>query len=143
MKHQQNHGRILLPEESFEAFQANTTNTINLQIDKELLNEIRTRSVADEEIQEIRRKKASGTACDGKIALGQCKENKGLLTYNGLIRIPDDNELRLRILRDHHDVQAVGHPGRTRTLELVSRNFYWAQQRRYVHQYVNHCDICR
>jgi len=40
MKHHQNHGRILLSEESFEAFQANTTETINLEKDKELLNEI-------------------------------------------------------------------------------------------------------
>ena len=50
MKHRQNHGRILLPEEAFEAIQANTTETINLEIDKELLNEIRTLSTADEEV---------------------------------------------------------------------------------------------
>jgi len=47
MKHRQKHGRILLPEEAFEALQANTTQTINLEIDKELLNEIRTLSEAD------------------------------------------------------------------------------------------------
>ena len=70
MKHRQSHGRILLPEEAFEALridnhakvqQANTTETISLQIDKELLSEIRTLSAADKEIQEIRRKKANGT----------------------------------------------------------------------------------
>jgi len=70
MKHRQNHGRILLSEEAFEAVQANTMETINLEIDKELLNEIWTLSAADKEIQEIRRKKASGTTRDGKIALG-------------------------------------------------------------------------
>jgi len=79
MKHRQNHGRILLPEDAFEALQANTTETIKLEIDKELLNEIRTLSAADKEIQEIRNKKASGTTRDGKIALGLCEENSGLL----------------------------------------------------------------
>ena len=123
MKYRQNNGRILLPEEAFEALQANTTETINLEIDKELLNEIQTLSAADKEIQEIRRKKASGTTCDGKIALGLCEENSGLLMYHGLIWIPDDDTLRLRILRDHHDVQAAGDPGRARTLELISRSF--------------------
>jgi len=59
--------------------------TINLEIDKELLNEIRTLSATDEEIQETRRKKASGTTRDGMIVLGLCEENKGLLTYDGLI----------------------------------------------------------
>jgi len=77
MKYRQNNGRILLPEEAFEALQANTTETINLEIDKELLNEIQTLSAADKEIQEIWRKKASGTTCDGKIALGLCEETAG------------------------------------------------------------------
>jgi len=39
-------------------------------------------------------------------------------------------------------VQATEHPGRARTLELISRNFYWPRQRKYVHRYVNHCDTC-
>jgi len=142
MKHRQNHSRILLPEEAFEALQANTMETINLKIDKELLNEIRTLSAADKEIQEIRRKKASGTTRDGKIALGLCEENSGLLMYDGLIWVPDNDTLLLRILRDHHDVQAAGHPGRARTLELVSQNFYWPGQRKYIHRYVDHCDTC-
>ena len=40
MKHQQNHSQILLPEETFEALQANTMETTKLEIDKELLSEI-------------------------------------------------------------------------------------------------------
>jgi len=142
MKHWQNHGRILLPEEAFKALQANTTETINHEIDKELLNEIRTLSAADKEIQEIRRKKANGTTRDGEIVLGLYEENSGLLMYDGLIWIPDDDTLRLRILRDHHDTQAAGHPGRARILELVSRSFYWPGQRKYIHRYVDHCDTC-
>jgi len=139
MKHRQNHSRILLPEEAFEALQANTTETINLEIDKELLNEIRTLSAADKEFKEIRRKKASGTTHDGKIALGICQENSGLLMYDGLIWVLNNDTLRLCILRDHHDTQAAGHPGRARTLELVSRNFYWPGQRKYIHRSVDHC----
>jgi len=87
--------------------QTNTMETISLQIDKDLLNEIRTLSATDKEIQEIRRKKASGTTRNGKIALGLCEENSRLLRYNGRIWIPDNNTLRLRLLRDHHDAQAA------------------------------------
>ena len=110
MKHRQNHGRILLPEEAFEALQGCTTKTINLQIDKELLREIRALSATDKEIQEIQRKKANRTTRDGKITLGLCEQNSRLLMYDGLISIPDNDILRLRILRDHHDAQAAGHP---------------------------------
>ena len=134
MKHRQNHGRILLPEEGFEVpridnhakvLQANTTETISVEIDKERLSEIRTLSASDKEIQEIQRKKANGTTHDGKIALELWEGNSGLLMYDGLIWIPDNDTLRLRILRDHHNAQAAGHPGRARTLELISINFYW------------------
>ena len=62
--------------------------------------------------------------------------------YDSLIWIPDNDTLRLRILRDHHDAQAAEHLGRARTLELVSRNFYWPRQRKYVHRYIDHRDTC-
>jgi len=68
---------MLLPEEAFEALQANTSETIKLEIDEELLNEIQTLSAADKEIQEIRRKMASRTTPDRKIALGLCEETAG------------------------------------------------------------------
>jgi len=139
MKHWQNHSQILLPEDAFEALQANTTATISLEIDKELLKESRTLSAVNKEIQQIRREKANGTTRDGKIALGICEENSGLLMYNGLIWIPDNDTLRLRILRDHHDTQAAGHPGQARTLELIRRNFYWTGQWKYIHRYVDYC----
>jgi len=42
-----------------------------------------------------------------KIALGLYEENSGLLMYDGLIWIPDNDTLRLRILRDHHDAQVT------------------------------------
>jgi len=52
---------------------------MKLQIDKELLSEIRERSVKDKEVREILGKKVSGTTRDGKIALGLCEEKDGVL----------------------------------------------------------------
>ena len=66
IKHRQNHSRILLPEEAFEAtqidnhgkvLQANTTETISLEIDKELLSEIQTLSAADKRSKKSRGKR--------------------------------------------------------------------------------------
>jgi len=67
------------------AFHVNTMETISLQIDKELLSEIRTLSAADKKVQEIQKKKANGTTRDGKIALWLHEENNGVLLYDGLI----------------------------------------------------------
>jgi len=82
---------------------ANTTENISLQIDKELLSEIRTLSAGNQKVQQIRKKKANGTTRNGKIALGLYEENNRVLVYDSLIWIPDNDNLRLRILRDHHD----------------------------------------
>jgi hypothetical protein len=61
----------------------------------------------DETIRGIRKKLKNGVTRDGKIGLGLCDEKNGLLTYDGLIWIPDNDELRIGILLDHHDAQAA------------------------------------
>ena len=67
--------------------------TMKLQIDKELLSEIREQSAKDKEVREILGKKARGNTRDRKIPLGLCEEKEGVLIYNGLIWIPDNDEL--------------------------------------------------
>jgi hypothetical protein len=140
MKHRQNRGRILLPE---EVFHANGTQLITLTPDNSLIAEIRKKTKLDREIQEVVNKLRRGVTRDSKVPLGLCEEDNGLLLYEGLIWVPNNDELRLRILHEHHDAQAAGHPGRAKTLELVSRNYYWPQQRQYVNRYVDYCDTCR
>jgi len=39
-------------------------------------------------------------------------------------------------------MKVAGHPGHWKTLELVSRNYWWPQMSRYIRQYVNTCDLC-
>ena len=42
---------------------------------------------------------------------------------NGKIYVPDDQALRLYIVKLHHDTPITGHPGREKTLELVQRSY--------------------
>lgn len=63
-----------------------------------------------------------------------------LWTYDGRAYVPES--LRHQVLKGHHDIPAAGHPGRDRTLELVSRNYYWPRMSRYVATYVGSCDLC-
>jgi hypothetical protein len=140
MKHRQNRGQILLPE---EVFRTNGKQLIILTPDNSLIVEIWEKTKLDKEIQEVVNKLRRGVTRDSKIPLGLCEEDNGLLLYEGLIWVPNNDELRLRILHEHHDAQAAGYPGRAKTLELVSRNYYWPQQWQYVNQYVDYCDTCK
>jgi len=49
-------------------------------------------------------------------------ERDGLLCFRDHIYVPNDLELRRRITSQHHDTKVAGHPGRWKTLELISRN---------------------
>src|SRR5215213_367340 len=57
------------------------------------------------------------------ISLAECGRNDNRLTYRNRIYVPNHEPLRLRLLQDHHDVPAAGHPGRAKTLELLSRAY--------------------
>jgi len=41
-----------------------------------------------------------------------------------------------------HNRKVAEHPRHWKTLELVSRNYWWLQMSRYIRQYVSTCDLC-
>jgi len=41
-----------------------------------------------------------------------------------------------------HNIKVAEHPRHWKTLELVSRNYWWLQMSRYIRQYVSTCDLC-
>lgn len=66
----------------------------------------------------------------------------GFLRYDNLIYIPDSDDLRLRILRYKHDHILSGHPGQTKTIDLVRRDYTWPGLREFVKKYVKSCTTC-
>lgn len=65
-----------------------------------------------------------------------------VLFFRGKVYVPNDPELRRRIVALHHDTKIAGHPGRWKTLEMVSRTYWWPQMSRYIGQYTKACDLC-
>jgi len=66
----------------------------------------------------------------------------GLLYFRGKIYVPDTSDLHRRIVALSHNSRLAGHSGRWKTLELVSRNYWWPQMSRYVGRYISTCDMC-
>jgi hypothetical protein len=61
---------------------------------------------------------------------------------NGKIYVPEDQVLRLDILKLHHDTPIAGHPGREKILELVQRSYTWPGMSTFVKEYTNKCERC-
>ena len=66
----------------------------------------------------------------------------GFLRHDNLIYIPDTNDLRLRVLRYKHDHILSGHPGQTKTVDLIRRDYTWPGLREFVKKYVKSCTTC-
>jgi len=66
-----------------------------------------------------------------------------LVLKEGKVYVPKDEELRVEVIQLHHDVPAAGHGGRWKTVELVTRNYWWPGVTRDVGRYVEGCDLCQ
>ena len=73
----------------------------------------------------------------------------GLLYYrvdpsdSARIVVPNDDNLKLRIMCEFHDSPIAGHLGREKTFLAVSRDFFWPNQYRWVRKYVRTCETCQ
>ena len=71
------------------------------------------------------------------------KIEEDLVLKEGKVYVPKDTELRAEVIRLHHNVPAAGHGGRWKTVELVTRNYWWLGVTREVGKYVEGCDLCQ
>ncbi|WP_461384568.1 integrase zinc binding domain-containing protein, partial [Devosia indica] len=83
---------------------------------------------------------------DGERIPGYGINESGLLIYqtqDGLMKLWVPQELRMKVLTEGHDNQISGHLGIERTLELMSRKYYWNDMKKDVQEYVRTCEVCQ
>ena len=107
-----------------------------------LLRDIRKSSNSGQEEAVARAAKELQGVSTKSLHSSEWSEVDGLLLFRGRIYVPDALDLRRRIVALHHDSLIAGHAGRWKTMELVSRNYYWPQMSRFIGQYVSTCDLC-
>jgi hypothetical protein len=67
----------------------------------------------------------------------------GLLLYDNRIYVPEDKDVRLDLLRLHHNSSIAGHQGDARTLEYLSQKYYWPGMKAQVNRYIDSCETCQ
>jgi len=78
-----------------------------------------------------------------QLSLAECKEENGYLIYRDRVYVPDYLPLKLQLIKDHHDTPAGVHPGRSKTLELLGRTYYWPQMHKDVGRFICNCHTCQ
>ena len=122
-------------EEGFGStgYQQNLTRRISSltanSFDKDFLERVKKSAEKDEEYQK---------------ELSKNPTNKeGVIFFQKRLRIPFDQEIQKEILESEHDHPTAGHFGQKKTLELVTRNFYWPKMDETINEYVRTCDACQ
>jgi len=58
------------------------------------------------------------------ISLAACTWEGNRLRYRDRLYVQAHEPLKLAIIRENHDAPAAGHPGRSKTHELITRRYY-------------------
>lgn len=69
------------------------------------------------------------------------EKHAGYWTYQGRIVVPAS--MQLEIVREHHSNVVSGHFSWSKTLDLVSRQFWWPKMRETVQTFVQSCASCQ
>src|ERR1051325_9799078 len=69
--------------------------------------------------------------------------DRNIFEFQGRMVIPDDEEIKRKILRNGHDHETSGHPGIAETINKITKIVYWPNIRTYIHNYVKGCPICQ
>ena len=78
----------------------------------------------------------SGQRTCNMISLNEYEVREECLYYRERLFISDCTELRLYLLRQHHDVPSAGHCGQDKPLELLAREYPWCGMEKDVRQYI-------
>jgi hypothetical protein len=112
------------------------------ELDQDIKTAIRTALKQDPTFRETLKNISDGVQVPDLVIGGD-----GLMyeTTQGHLRVyvPSDAELQAKILHEHHDAPSSAHFGVAKTLERVSRSYYWPGQRQTVESYVKGCDACQ
>ena len=107
----------------------------------DLLKKVRESKAKDDEvIKAVEEMKRAGVKM---LRDEEWREEDGLMLKEEKVYVPKDKELRTEIIRLHHDTPVGGHGGQWKTIELVTRNFWWPGVMKEVKRYVEGCDSCQ
>ena len=76
------------------------------------------------------------------LPLQKCSVIRNRIYFNGRLFLPQSDEVALQLLYRYHNTSLAGHPGRTKTAELIRRTYIWPRMHLDIARYVRNCHQC-
>jgi len=67
-----------------------------------------------------------------EITVAEYTEQERQVWNRGKRYVPEGDQLRLRLIQEHHDTALAGHSGQVKTFDLLDRQYYWKDMWRQV-----------
>jgi hypothetical protein len=73
----------------------------------------------------------------------QLKQHQGIWYKDSQQVVTGDMEAKRHLIQSHHDTPIHGHPGISKTIQLVERLYWWPRMRIDITEYVKGCADCQ
>ncbi|KJK73746.1 hypothetical protein H634G_10981 [Metarhizium anisopliae BRIP 53293] len=77
-----------------------------------------------------------------RIAMQDCKVRGNRIYYRDRLFLPPTDEAKIQVIYRTHSSGPGGHPGRVKTLDLITRTYWWPRMSQDVEIFVKGCDLC-
>jgi hypothetical protein len=108
-----------------------------LEIKSTLLYDIHMAQEKMKRSFELRRESIKGRV------LGFGTTSDGLFKYQNRVYVPNDEEIKKKILEEAHFSLCTIHPGSTKMYQDFKRRFWWNRMKRDVVEFVERCSTCQ
>jgi hypothetical protein len=135
-----NTNHILLTPDKFR-IQALQMTTIPTGIDTELKQAIREAIETDRLTRQRLKDILLNGPHDITKGLQEWNLEDGLILYKGLVYVPNNKNLKRKVIQQYHD-GIMGHLGEWKTIELITRDFWWPGITTFIKAYIKGCAMC-
>ena len=127
-----NEEQVLVKKEWLEVKRIKIAEVIIEEVD--LLDKVRKCEAKDDEVvKAVEEMKKAGVRI---LRDEEWHQKDGLMLKEEKVYVPKDKKLRAEVIRLYHDMPVGGHRGQWKTVELVTRNFWWPGVTREVKRYM-------
>jgi len=112
-------------------------------LDTELQDAVALAQKADEAALEVLHRLSDPSDPSSKWSIEKGPNELSCLFYDNRLYIPNDLDLRRRIIADHHDSPVAGHPGALAVTRSIKLSYWWPGLQSFVRNYVAGCAVCQ